>query len=94
MLQDIRFALRHVRRTPLFAIVVTVTLALGIGANTAAFSVMNAVVLRFLPTARPEELVFLHTTGQPARASQTGFNDTSLSLPSTNSCAMRGSSPS
>src|SRR5262249_46178644 len=69
------------RRTPAFAAVAILTFALGIGANTAVFSVMNAVVLRLLPVAHPEELVYLHTSGQPARSSQTGFDDTSLSLP-------------
>src|SRR5215510_4152470 len=81
MTQDLRFALRQLRRTPAFAAVAVVTFALGIGANTAVFSVMNAVVLRFLPVTHPEELVYLHTSGQPSRSSQTGFDDTSLSLP-------------
>ena len=81
MLQDFRFALRQLRRTPVFAAVTIATLALGIGANTAVFSVMNAVVLRWLPAARPEQLVFLHTTGQPSRSSQTGHDNTSLTLP-------------
>jgi predicted permease len=81
MLQDFRFALRQLHRTPVFAAVTIATLALGIGANTAVFSVMNAVVLRWLPVADPERLVFLHTTGQPSRSSQTGHDDTSLTLP-------------
>ncbi|HEX2457773.1 MAG TPA: ABC transporter permease [Vicinamibacterales bacterium] len=81
MTQDLRFALRQLRRTPGFAAVAVLTFALGIGANTAVFSVMNAVVLRLLPVAHPEELVYLHTSGQPSDSSQTGFDDSSLSLP-------------
>src|SRR5262245_31657489 len=81
MTQDLRFALRQLRRTPGFAAAAVVTFAVGIGANTAVFSVMNAVVLRLLPVAHPEELVYLHTSGQPPRSSQTGFDDTSFSLP-------------
>src|SRR5439155_4501460 len=81
MFHDLRFALRQLRRTPAFAFVAVLTFALGIGANTAVFSVMNAVVLRFLPVAHPEQLVFLHTSGQPSDSSQTGHDDTSLSLP-------------
>ena len=81
MMQDLRFALRQLRRTPVFAVVTILTLALGIGANTAVFSVMNAVVLRWLPVHDPERLVFLHTTDQPSKSSQTGHDDTSLTQP-------------
>jgi len=81
MLQDLRFALRQLRRTPAFAFVAVLTFALGIGANTAVYSVLNAVVLRLLPVAHAERLVFLHTSGQPLNSSQTGHDDSSLSLP-------------
>ena len=51
--RDVRYALRQLRRTPMFSAVVVVMLALGIGANTAVFSVMNAVLMRLLPVAHP-----------------------------------------
>jgi predicted permease len=57
--QDARFALRAFRRQPGFAAVAVVTLALGIGANTAIFSVLDAVLWKSLPVRAPEELVFL-----------------------------------
>src|ERR1051325_6851168 len=57
--QDIVFGLRVLRRNPVFSLVAVVTLALGIGANTALFSITNAVVFRPLPFPEPERLVSL-----------------------------------
>src|SRR5687768_5809247 len=58
-LQDLRFALRGFLRTPSFAVIAVVTLAVGIGANTAIFSVVDSVVLRPLPYPASGELVML-----------------------------------
>jgi putative ABC transport system permease protein len=54
---DIRFSLRAIRRSPLFASVAILSLALGIGANTAIFSLMDQLMLRKLPIQNPDQLV-------------------------------------
>src|SRR5437763_16364140 len=73
MFQDLRFALRGWCRAPGFAIVAIATLALGIGANTAIFSVVSGVLLRPLPFIHPETLVQLYET-QPRDRAQGGFD--------------------
>src|SRR5919107_5667921 len=59
LLKDVRYAVRTLWRQPGFAAVAVVTLALGIGANTAIFSVIDAALLRSLPYREPERLVHL-----------------------------------
>ena len=59
VLQDIRFALRTLRRSPSFTLVVIATLGLGIGINTAIFSLVNGVLLRPLPYDQPERVMTL-----------------------------------
>jgi predicted permease len=58
---DLRYALRMIRNSPGFATVVVVTLAIGIGANTALVSLLHTVLLRELPVTAPQELVFIRT---------------------------------
>ena len=60
---DFRFSIRAIRRSPLFASVAILSLALGIGANTAIFSLMDQLMLRELPIKNPEQLVMLYQQG-------------------------------
>jgi len=61
--QDVRYALRQLRQKPGFAVVAIITLALGIGANTAIYSLLDQAILRRLPVHEPERLVMLRYSG-------------------------------
>jgi predicted permease len=76
LLRDLRFGLRSMRQSPGFAITAILTLALGMGANTAVFSVMNAVLLRSLPVPDPQRVVYLHTSNPPSRTGTIDTQDT------------------
>src|SRR5271155_1996306 len=80
LLQDIRHGMRVLSKSPAFTAVAIATLALGIGANTAIFSLLDQVLMRRLPVPRPEELVVMRITGSVfGRVSSDG--DISESIP-------------
>ncbi len=81
VIQGLRYTFRQLAKSPVFAAISILTIALGIGANTAIFSVMNAVLLHFLPVPNPQQLVYFHLKNQPLSTSQTGYGDMSMSLP-------------
>ena len=81
MWNDVRFGLRTLRRSPGFTLLAVLSLALGIGANTAVFSLLYQVVLRSLPVQDPSALVTLESEGSTPGWTRRDNNQTVFSYP-------------
>src|SRR6185295_11613329 len=80
LIQDLRFALRGLAKAPVFTAVAVLSLALGIGANTAIFTLLDQVLLRRLPVKDPEQLALLTMRGGTHYGSNWGGNAISYPL--------------
>src|SRR5579863_7813288 len=87
LIQDLRYGLRQLRRNPGFSTVAVITLALGIGANAAIFSLVDAIILRPLPYPNPEQLVGL---GQWRNQKGEGYVQIGVSAPNIVNIASTG----
>jgi predicted permease len=91
MIQDTRYALRLLRKTPVFTTIAVLTLALGIGMNTAIFSLIDGALFRALPVHKPEEVVLLkwHARKRPQNMNQRGYGycESHFAAPDYRSCS-------
>ena len=75
LLQDLRFAIRTLFKSPGFAAIAVLCVAIGIGANTAIFSIVNAILLRPFPYADPDRIVALHETQTKNKIDKAGLSN-------------------
>ena len=87
--QDVIYGLRSLRRQPAFAAIVLLILTVGIGANTAIFTLVDALMLRPLPVPHPEQLVTVGNTRRTSGLSEGSPSTTLASSPSISICAIR-----
>src|SRR5208282_2321092 len=84
LMQDLRFSFRQIKRSPGFMVAAVLTLALGVGANTAIFSLLDQALLRSLPVHNPRQLVVLSATGTAWEGHSSNFgagDEVSFSYP-------------